>query len=75
MKTTIALLLALMLCGCVHVKDGKGLEYWRLGNQQIGEVLLTFPDGSELLLDGQKSELPPVKITTEGIFIGKDVRE
>lgn len=66
------LLLALLLAGCVHVRHGE-FEYWRLGEQQIGEALLTLPDGSELLLDGQKSELPKVEITlpATSITIGK----
>ncbi len=61
--------LALILCGCVHVKQGD-FEYWRFGSQQIGSALLTLPDGSELLLDGQKSELPTVEITATSITIG-----
>lgn len=65
----VVLLLALMLGGCVHVKQGD-FEYWRFGEQQIGEALLTLPDGSELLLDGQKSELPGVEITATSITIG-----
>lgn len=55
------------------IRLGK-FEYWRLGNQQIGEALLTLPDGSELLLEGQKSELPHVTITATSIEIdGKQV--
>ncbi len=67
-------LLCLLFCGCVHVKHGD-FEYWRLGNQQIGEALLTLPDGSELLLESQKSELPRVTITATSIEIsGKEVK-
>ena len=69
---TLALLL---LSGCVHVRQGD-FEYWRFGEQQISEALLTLPDGSELLLDGQKSELPKVEITATNITIGgKKVRQ
>ena len=63
------ILLCLILGGCVHVKQGE-FEYWRFGEQTIGEALLTLPDGSELLLDGQKSELPKVEITATSITIG-----
>ncbi len=64
----------LVLNGCVHVKQGE-FEYWRFGSQQIGSALLTLPDGSELLLDGQKSELPKVEITATSITIGgKEVK-
>lgn len=77
MKTTLLLTLTclLLLSGCVHVRY-KDFEYLRIGNQQIGEALLTLPDGSELLLDGQKSNLPSVTITLPvGAFkIGKGVR-
>jgi hypothetical protein len=69
MKYLLTIVLALVLSGCVHVKQGD-FEYWRLGDQQIGEALLTLPDGSELLLDGQKSELPKVEITATSITIG-----
>ncbi len=66
--------LALLIGGCVHVKQD-GFEYWRFGSQQIGSALLTLPDGSELLLDGQKSELPTVEITATSITIGgKEVK-
>jgi len=61
--------LALLLGGCVHVKQD-GFEYWRFGSQQIGSALLTLPDGSKLLLDGQKSALPTVEITATSITIG-----
>ncbi len=70
MKTITAILLCLLLGGCVHVKQGE-FEYWRLGEQTIGEALLTLPDGSQLLLDGQKSELPKVEITATSITIGR----
>ncbi len=66
----ILIWLALLLGGCVHVKQDD-FEYWRFGSQQIGSALLTLPDGSELLLDGQKSELPKVEITATSITIGK----
>ncbi len=60
-----------LLFGCVHVKLPDGTEYWRVGEQQIGEFLLTKPDGTEFLLDGQKSELPPVEIRATSITIGR----
>ncbi len=66
----VIITLALLLGGCVHVKQDD-FEYWRFGSQQIGSALLTLPDGSELLLDGQKSELPKVEITATSITIGK----
>ena len=65
--------LALLLGGCVHVKMPDGTEYWRVGEQQIGEVLFTLPDGTEFLMDGQKSELPKVEITATNITIGGKV--
>ncbi len=67
--------LALLLGGCgVEVEyadiDGRVFKYKRTGSQQIGEVLLEFPDGSTFLMDGQKSVMPPVKITLpNGIII------
>ena len=66
---SVVLTLALLLGGCVHVRQGE-FEYWRFGEQQIGGALLILPDGSELLLDGQKSELPTVEITATSIIIG-----
>ena len=77
----IALVLLLGGCGVdVSYKDelGREFRYRRIGPQQIGEVLLEFPDGSTFLMDGQKSEMPPVKITLpQGIIIesgGKAVK-
>ena len=69
MKTLLTLTLILLVVGgCVHVRQGE-FEYWRFGPQQIGEALLTLPDGSELLLEGQKAELP-IKVTLpNGIII------
>ncbi len=67
--------LALLLGGCgVEAEytdiDGRVFKYKRTGSQQIGEVLLEFPDGSTFLMDGQKSVMPPVKITlSNGIII------
>ena len=74
------LLAALIVCwlACRGVeagstdKDGRVFWYKRTGAQQIGEVLLEFPDGTMFLMDGQKSELPPVKITATSIIIGKE---
>ncbi len=63
------LIILLTLTGCVHVRQGE-FEYWRFGNQEVSEALLTLPDGSELLLEGQKSELPKVEITATSIIIG-----
>ena len=65
----VIILFVFILSGCVHVRQGD-FEYWRFGEQQIGEALLTLPDGSELLLEGQKSELPKVEITATSITIG-----
>ncbi len=67
---TLLITLALLLGGCVHVKLPDGTEYWRVGEQQIGELLLTMPDGTEFLMDGQKSELTKVEITATNITIG-----
>ena len=77
MKTLLLLTLALLFCGCgvsakYTDKDGRVFEYRRTGAQQIGEVLLEFPDGTMFLMDGQKSELPPVKITSTSIIIGRE---
>ena len=65
--------IVIWLSGCVHVRHGD-FEYWRLGDQQIGEALLTLPDGSELLLDGQKSEMPVIVVTPAGVMVGKQVQ-
>ncbi len=43
--------------------EGRVFKYKRTGSQQIGEVLMEFPDGATFLMDGQKSVMPPVKIT------------
>jgi len=68
----LALCLAVIGAGCVHVKLPDGTEYLRIGPQKIGEVLIEFPNGTQFLMDSQEAALPPVKITTEGIFIGKE---
>jgi len=80
MKTLLLLILALILGGCVQFShtdpQGNVVKYLRFGEQQIGEAILTLPDGSELLLDGQKSELPKVEITATSITIGgKEVKQ
>ncbi len=72
-KILLCLMLALMLSGCVRIILPDGTEYLRIGPQEIGKVLIEFPDGTQFLMEGQKSELPPVRITTEGIFIGKEM--
>ncbi len=70
-----ATILPLLLGGCgveaeYTDKDGRVFKYKRTGSQQIGEVLLEFPDGSTFLMDGQKSVMSPVKITLpNGIII------
>ncbi len=64
------LAIALLLSGCVRVKLPDGTEYLRIGPQRIDGAIIKFPDGSELLLEGQKSELPPVEITATSITIG-----
>ena len=70
MKTILLTLIACLLIvgGCgVEAKYtdelGRTFEYRRFGPQQIGEVLIEFPDGTQFLMDGQKSELPTVTIT------------
>lgn len=77
------LLLALLLGGCgveARYTDDKGREFYyrRTGAQQIGEALLELPDGSTFLMDGQKSVMPPIKVTLpHGIIIesgGKEVK-
>ncbi len=75
MKTIITIIACLLIVGgCVKFThtdpQGNIIEYIRIGNQQIGEALLTLPDGSELLLDGQKSELPTVVVTATSITVG-----
>ncbi len=62
--------LAVLLGGCVRITLPDGTEYMRVGPQQIGEALIRFPDGTELLLDGQKAEMPPVEVTATSITIG-----
>ncbi len=72
MKTLLALLLlALLLGGCVHVKMPDGTEYWRFGEQQIGEVLLTMPDGTEFLMERQKSTIPVLIVTPTRFQFGE----
>ena len=63
--------LALLLNGCVHVKLPDGTEYWRLGEQQIGEVLFTLPDGTEFLMVRQKSTIPVWIVTPAGWQLGE----
>ncbi len=71
MKHLLTLTLALLLlAGCVRVKLPDGTEYLRIGPQRIDGAIIKFPDGSELLLEGQKSELPGVEITATSIIIG-----
>lgn len=74
--------LALLLGGCgveARYTDEMGREFYyrRTGAQQIGEALLELPDGSTFLMDGQKSAMPPIKVTLpHGIIIesgGKEV--
>ena len=71
----LLLLLAVLLGGCgveVRYEDEQGrvFEYKRTGPQQIGEVLMELPDGSTFLMDGQKSLIPPIKVTLpNGIII------
>ena len=78
MKTTIlCLLMACLVGGCAMLKhtdkDGNETIYLRAGNQTIGTGSIDLPGGGKLTFEGQKSELPPVRITTEGIFIGKEM--
>jgi len=63
MKKLIIILTCLLLAGCVSIKLPDGTEYFRFGPQQIDDCLITRPDGTEILFEGQKSELPTVTIT------------
>ncbi len=67
----LLLTLALLLTGCVHVKLPDGTEYWRVGEQQIGEVLLTMPDGTEFLMERQRSTIPVLIVTPTGFQLGE----
>ncbi len=71
---TWLIIAAVLIGGCAMLehtdKDGNVTRYFRIGNQSIGEGMLTLPDGSELLFEGQKSELPKVEITANSITIG-----
>ena len=71
MKTLLLITLALLLAGCVHVKLPDGTEYWRVGEQQIGEVLFTMPDGTEFLMERQKSTIPVLIVTPTGFQFGE----
>ncbi len=66
-----ATVLPLFLGGCVHVKLPDGTEYWRVGEQQIGEVLITKPDGTEFLMERQKSTIPVLIVTPAGFQWGE----
>ena len=64
------ILIALMIGGCRQRVDitytepnGACFEYHRRGPQQVGEVLVELPDGTQFLMDGQKSVQPPVTLT------------
>ena len=76
----LIILTLLLFSGCASLehtdKDGNVTKYFRIGNQQIGEGLLRLPDGSELLFEGQKSDLPTVTVTLPvGAFkIGNEVK-
>ncbi len=69
--TILLITLALVLGGCVHVKLPDGTEYWRVGEQQIGEVLITMPDGTEFLMERQKSTIPVLIVTPAGFQWGE----
>ncbi len=81
-KAAILLILCLLMAvvaGCVTMtyEDAEGniIKYERFLEQEINEVLLTLPNGAEFLLEGQKSNLPHVMITSTGIEIGgEDVK-
>ena len=48
-------------------------KWWKLWAPTVLLItlaLLTMPDGTEFLMDGQKSELPKVEITATNITIG-----
>jgi hypothetical protein len=74
MKHLTLTLLLLVLAGCVTMTyedtEGNIIRYERFLEQEINEVLLTLPNGAEFLLEGQKSKLPHVTITSTGIEIG-----
>lgn len=61
----------LVLGGCVLVKLPDGTEYWRIGEQQIGEVLFTLPDGTKFLMERQKSTIPVLIVTPAGWQLGE----
>ena len=72
------LLIALLLiggCAMLEHEDANGnmTRYFRCGDQSIQGGSITLPDGSVLNFDSQDAKLPVVKITTEGITIGKAV--
>ena len=84
MKTLTLILIAAMIGGCHQRVDmiytepnGFTIEYRRRGPQQVGEVLIKLRDGTQFLMDGQKSVQPPVTLTLPYGFTvesGKAVR-
>jgi PBP1b-binding outer membrane lipoprotein LpoB len=61
MKTTIILLAALLLGGCVSARynpQTKEVSYFRFGDQKMSGVIIeSYPDGRiDILLESQQSE-------------------
>ena len=74
LATITLLLLAVVLSGCVKLTHtdpaGNITEYIRIGEQQIDGMILTLPDGSEILFERQKSTIPVLIVTPTGVQLG-----
>ena len=72
MKNVIAIIILLVLAGCVHVRarkevDGVAyeIEYKRFGSQKLGRVeidLVTW----QIVIEGQESKYPTITMTPAG---------
>lgn len=72
MKTLpLILIFALVVGGCQQSVDitytelnGPTITYSRKGPQEVGDMIIEFPDGLQFLMDGSRSQQPPFKVTT-----------
>jgi hypothetical protein len=78
MKTTLFLLVALLLGGCVSVKynpQTKEIAYQRIGDQKMSGVIVEmYPDGRvDILLESQQSEARIISDTIRAIEKGIEI--
>jgi len=65
-KTLIAIVLMIVLGGCVRIKT-KDMEYVRIGDQKINSLEIENPTLGKIKMGGQESNMPLYRLGPMGL--------